>query len=81
MTRPPYPAPVVCADPTLGAQASQALGRVPSAIVAAHLVACPACRVQRTAFRGLDDPDVVALPLDVREALRRTVRDRFPRRA
>jgi len=50
----PYPAAAVCVEPGLGAEATRALGRRVSARVAAHLEACPACRLQRRAFEELD---------------------------
>jgi len=58
----PYPAPGVCTEPTLGAEATQALGQAPPAAVAAHLAVCPACRLQRAAFERLDANAIAPLP-------------------
>lgn len=79
MTPPPYPAPPACADPPLGAQATQALGLSPSPAVAAHLAVCPACRLQRAAFARLE---IVAVPPspDLRARLRRHALGRYPAR-
>lgn len=72
----PYPAPAVCVEPGLGAEATQALGRPPSDRVAAHLAACPACRLQRRAFDELDARAVQPPP-----GLRARVRGRVVGRA
>jgi hypothetical protein len=73
----PYPAPAGCADPSLGARATQALGHVPPAAVAAHLAACPACSLQRVAFAGLGARSVPPPP-GLRAHLRRVALERFP---
>ena len=72
----PYPAPAACAEPTLGAEATQALGQTPSAAVAAHLAVCLACRLQRAAFERLD-ADAMAPPPELRSTLRRLALRRF----
>ncbi|WP_437738071.1 hypothetical protein [Sorangium sp. So ce1335] len=74
----PYPAPPACTDPQFGAQATQALGLLPPTAVAAHLVVCPACRLQRAAFAGLDAHAVSPTPA-LRADLRRLALRRLPR--
>lgn len=66
----PYPAPAVCVDPDLGAEATLALGRAPSAAVEAHLAVCLACRQHRDAFDELDANAVPPAP-ELRDAIRR----------
>ena len=58
----PYPAPAVCTESTLGAEATQALGQAPPAAVAAHLAICRACQLQRAAFKKLDANAVAPAP-------------------
>ena len=72
MTDSPYPAPAACVEPSLGAEASQGLGRALSKSVVAHLAVCAACRLQRAAFKGASAGAVRAEP-DLRARLRRLV--------
>jgi len=80
MTPSPYPAPPACAEPALGAEATQTLGQAPSTAVAAHLAICVACRLQRAAFERLD-ADAVAPPPELRTRLRRLALRRSGARA
>jgi hypothetical protein len=80
MSGSPYPAPAACVEPSLGAEATQALGRAPSAQVVAHLAVCPACRLERTAFDGTQASAVPPEP-GLRARLRRLTLDRLPTRS
>ena len=70
MNESPYPAPAACVEPSLGAEATQALGRAPSLPVVAHLAICPDCRLVRAEFEAAA---AGAVPLDsgMRDRLRR----------
>jgi hypothetical protein len=69
MTPSPYPAPLGCTEPTVGAHATQALGEVPHVTAAEHVASCPACQLQRVAFEGLER-GAIPPSLDFRERLR-----------
>jgi hypothetical protein len=68
----PYPAPAACVEPSLGAEATQGLGRALSKSVVAHLAICPACQLQRAAFKAALAGAVSAEP-ELRDRLRRLV--------
>jgi hypothetical protein len=70
----PYPAPAACTEPSLGAEATQALGHAPPAAGAAHLVSCPACQLHRAAFEKLDANAVAPAPELYAGLRRRTLR-------
>jgi len=76
MKRSPYPAPAACQEARFGARATQALGRALPAEIAAHVARCTACRVQRSAFAGLD-AGAVEPARGMREAARRAARARL----
>jgi hypothetical protein len=77
MSQPPYPAPLACSEPPLGAQATQWLGHSPPPPVAAHLAVCAACRLERAAFARLDEHALPPSP-ELRARLRKLVQRRFP---
>ncbi|MEZ4299567.1 MAG: hypothetical protein R3B70_31755 [Polyangiaceae bacterium] len=58
----PYPAPVACTEPTLGAQATHALGQALSERLSRHVASCRACQLQRRAFNELDRHAVTITP-------------------
>ena len=80
MNRQPYPAPLACKDPRLGARAAQVLGRAPPPSVTAHLASCTACYIQRVTYSGLDARAVPPSPV-LRDRLCRAARERFGPRA
>ena len=70
MKESPSPAPAACVEPSLGAEATLALGRDSSLAVVAHLAICPDCRLVRAEF---DAAAAGAVPPDsrMRDRLRR----------
>ncbi len=76
MTPPPYPAPLACTQPSLGALATQALGQVQPATVTAHVATCLACQLQRIAFDELNLRAIPPVP-DLRGQLHAIAQERF----
>jgi hypothetical protein len=76
VTPSPYPAPLACTEPSLGALATQALGQVQPATVTAHITTCLACQLQRVAFDELNTRAIPPQP-DLRSQLRNVAQRRF----